>query len=259
MMRRTILRVMLLTVVLSACGAAPTPAPNVPENILTWDKDPNAIIFRIDREWSTDSREDALNRVPLCTIYGNGHIVWVNVVPPNGEEILEAFIDDVTFRGFLDFLIRDLKYYSIPDYAARQQPSPSTPTLETISLILAGTPQTIRSYSAWENDAYAQMLARCTTLSSTPAQFAPTGGWLSVLAVENNGAPSLLWPVRAAVELDKATGAQPVWISGEIVQKIWATQRETRGNVLWVERDRFYRIVLQVPGISRDSPPAPAQ
>src|SRR5258708_29745846 len=86
-------------------------------SVLGWTKDANTVIFRLDQTVDGEPQIDALNRLPRCTIYGDGHVVWANSTPPSGEQVLEAQIDDATFRTFLEFVVRDEKFYNIPDYA----------------------------------------------------------------------------------------------------------------------------------------------
>src|SRR5579859_6813193 len=100
----------MCAVLFSACtntntggSANPNPTATSPA-LLSWDTNPNAVIFRLDRTLNGESTVSAHNRLPLCTLFGNGHLVWVNSAPPNGEQILEAQLDASVFRSFLDFL-----------------------------------------------------------------------------------------------------------------------------------------------------------
>ncbi len=254
-----------VSVILTACGQTPAPAltatpnPNQPPAI-GWDTRPEAIVVRFDRVLNGEPTLAALNRLPLCTLYGDGHLVWINVVPPVSEEVLEARLSDTTIRSFLDFLIRQQRFYSIPDYAANQLPPDARTTIESVTLNVNAEVRTIRNYGAWPNGEFQAMLTACAHLSSEPVAYLPPGAWLTVQPLTGSSLdPRVLWTASTGLKLsDIATGGKPVWLSGSNLTFMWTTLRRTLGAIVFVENDKPYRIALQVPGISRDSPPAPA-
>jgi hypothetical protein len=229
--------------------------------ILTWDKSPNAVIFRVDRSRLKEPPLAALNHIPLCTMYGNGHVVWVNPIPPNGDEVLEAYIDDATFRAFLEFAIRDMKFYDIPDYAARELPPAEDAPMESITLNLSTELRTARNYGMWQNNVFAILSERCLKLSAAPARYEPTAGWVTVFAADAGAqGPSVLWPSTAPFKMaDALAGNRAIWVEGVAIKQLWNVQRETQGTVRWLEGETVYQVALQIPLISRDSPPAPSQ
>jgi hypothetical protein len=250
------------SILLGACTPTPAPAltatPNQPPPI-GWDTRPEAIIVRFDRVLNGEASLAALNRLPLCTIYGDGHIVWINVVPPVSEEVLEARLNDTTLRSFFDFLIREQRFYSLPDYAANQLPPDARTTIESITLNLNKEVRTIRNYGAWPNGEFQAMLSACTHLSSEPVAYLPSGAWLTVQPLSGASTdPRVLWTASAGLKLADIAAGKPIWLSGSNLTFMWNTLRRTLGAIVFVENDRPFRIALQVPGISRDSPPAPA-
>jgi hypothetical protein len=255
----------LLVVVVTACGGSGggTSAPSVTQEsagpVINWDKSSGTVVVRLDRLIENEPKVQRLNRLPACTVYGDGHVVWVNTIPPNGEETLEAYVGEVGFRAFLEFIIRDQKFYSIPDYAADELPPAQDSALESITLNVNQAMRTIRSYRAWQGNTYGAILERCRKLSDTRALYVPSGGWVTVF--EQPRKPGSLengWPPTAPFKMaEAAASGAAVWVQGAALRQLWNVQRQTLGQTLWLEKDKAYRVAIQVPGISRDAPPAP--
>jgi hypothetical protein len=247
-----------LALVLAACNTAAPANTAVPAGpVLGWDRDPGAIIVRLDRMNIQAPEQERPNMLPPCTLYGDGHVVWVNSIPPDGEEVLEAYVDDVTIRGFLEFIIRDNQFYSVPDYAAQELPPDSSTLLESITLSLSDQVRTVRNYRTWENDLYTRIRERCTSLTDVYARYVPQGAWVTFIPLEvRTDAPERIWQPNAPFRLADAT-EQAVWATGPALIELWDYQRQTLNQGVWLENEQPYRAVIQVPNISRDSPPAP--
>lgn len=266
--------VLASVVLLSACnnsnvsndnGATLSP-PSVPVTIdaaspppIGWDTSPNAIIFRLDRTLNGEAVVNAHNRLPLCTLFGNGHLIWVNPTPPNGEQVLEAQLDTTTFRSFADFVIRQQHFYSIPDYASNELPPSGQYTTESISLNLNNTPHTVRNYNHWPGNEFQNMLDKCSHLTQQPVLYVPTGAWLEVYPINGpNANPPVLWTSAVPFHLaDVAASGKPLWLSGDLLGTLWRIIHRTVGAVQWIENGKAYQIALDVPNISRDAPLAP--
>lgn len=268
-LRHIVGRLMILglaAVLLAACNtntnnaATATPEANNVVPVLAWNTAANAVIFRMDRQITNDTPYGDLNRVPLCTIYGDGRIVWVNPLQPAGEEVLEALIDDTQFRTFLEYVIRDMKFYDIPDYASMELPPTQRANVETITLAISDQVTTKRNYRAWPLDVYSTLLGKCMTLSNAPVRVEPAAGWVTVYpGPENTGMPFIDWPPTAPFKMaDAANAKQAMWVTDAAFRMLWQAQRETQGNIIWRENGANYQVALQVPLVSRDSPPAPA-
>lgn len=259
--------ILIGALVMSACGSgastsqATQPAGGGGLPGIAWSKDPKTVIVRLDRTLTNEAQVASLNRLPLCTVHGDGHVVWLNSVPPASEEVLEARIDDDTLKSFLDdFLIKGQKFYSLPDYAAAQLPPEGRVSVESVTVNISNEVRTIRSYGTWPNNEFNTILDKCVHLTTQPITYLPLGAWLSVQPTTGaTSDPRILWQANAPFKLSDVTaGAQPMWISGPVLNLLWTTQRRTLGAVQWMENNTSYRVVLQVPGISRESPAAPA-
>jgi hypothetical protein len=252
----------LLVVVVAACGGGTQSSPATQEPaglVINWDRSSETVVVRLDRLIENESKVERLNRLPPCTVYGDGHVVWVNTIPPNGEEILEAYVNEVGFRAFLEFIIRDQKFYSIPDYAADELPPAQDSALESITLNVNQTVRTIRNYRVWQGNTYVAILDRCRKLSDTRGLFVPSAGWVTVFEQPRKPSnPENGWPPTAPFKMaDAAASGAAIWVQGPALRQLWNAQRQTLGQIIWLENNKSYRVAIQVPGISRDAPPAP--
>jgi hypothetical protein len=203
---------------------------------------------------------EAMNRMPLCTIYGDGLQRWVVFAPPQGSEHLEARLNEATITSFLDYLIRIGKFYSIPDYASRQFPPNRTPyPIESITVTLYGETRTVRNYSVWLNNEFNTLLDVCTRLSSSPVTFLPRGAWVSAQSVPATSGLPINWQPTAGFSVAAlAESGQPFWLSGDSLTVLWNTIQKNTNPIRWVENGKSYRIGMQVLGFSREAPAAPA-
>lgn len=253
---------LVLIALLSACGTAPAtpntpvitgtpPTPTAPP--FTWNTTPGTILFRADRQLVGESPIDAMNRLPVCTLYGDGYMTWVT-----GNQVLEARVNTETIRSYLDFVIREQHFYTVPDYAANQLPPTGKYTLELITLRLNNETRTIRSYSAWPNNEFIAISERCTRISPEPVLYQPTGAWLTIQPIAGSQSPRLMWSASAPLRLGEiAASGKPIWISGGTLGFFWTTLRNARSGIQLIEDNKAYQIGLQMPGVSRESPPMP--
>jgi hypothetical protein len=264
---RAVVACIVVCAALVACNTTNTgggtPSTTQPANgvpALTWNTSPDAVIFRVDRQVVNAPPFDDLNRLPLCTLYGDGRVVWVNALRPSGEEVLEALIDPAQMRSFLDYLIGEMQFYAIPDYASLELPPSDKTGVDSLTLTLTEQARTLRNYKLWPNDVYALILEKCRTLSSAPVRIDPSGGWVTVYAGPSQTLmPYIDWPDTAPFRMaEAASSAQAQWVTEVALRMLWQTQRETQGNILWREAGVYYQVAVQVPGISRQSPPAPS-
>lgn len=252
---------------LAACGGAPSsPDPSqsggvAVGEVIGWDRSATTVILRLDRVIENEPPRERLNRLPLCTIYGDGTVLWLNFIPPSGEEVLATVVDEATLRALLEYIIRDLQYFEIPDYAAQDVPPSQNAPLESITLNISRGLRTIRSYRGWANDAYINIAERCRNLNPTRELVIPRGAWLTVYPVDRlPNLPEAGFPLGMGFKLaDIATTGQAVWIEGPALRQLWLYQRQSQGNIQWIEDGKAYQVAIQAPGISRDAPPPPPE
>lgn len=263
-MRRVYLFILILGLVLAACGDE-TPAANESAEsggslgLFDWERNPDTIIVRLDS--LPDQEDPALiaNSIPPCTLWGDGRVVWTTRDESGAEVVLEARIDDVTMRSFLEDII-SRGFYDWQDELI--PPSTTDPVIESITVSLYDEVRTIRRYSTWPQNNFARILANCQTLSDQPVLVQPSAGWISAYPVPRDTlAPSWPWPENAPFSLRELTqNGESRWLEGPLATEVWLSAREDRGDIQVVERDGgAYQVAIAVPGYSRDAAPPPEE
>lgn len=267
----SLLLLVMAWVLLSACspggGAAPPPqdqedAVSLLGSALDWDRSPDTVLVRLDTAGGTGNPADDLNVIPFCTVFGDGHVVWVDPYA-DPEQVLEDRVSEQRIRSFLEYVI-GTGFYSWDPETGFLPPSTELPfegpIVEQITLTLYGETRTLNAFSNWPRDAFANILERCRQLSDAPVLYLPTGAWLSAIPVEmRSDIPSLPWSSFEErfpdLDLSAATLENPRWVTGELAGLVWNIARAGRMQV--TAGDSAYRLVVQVPRIQPHAPPAP--
>lgn len=260
-MKRYAALVVLIGIILllAACGNDDGETSNGQQlGPLDWDHDSNTIILRLDERLNEGNPARLANEIPPCTVWGDGRIVWVNPLDTQ-REILEARLTDdqvrqvietVVFSGFYDWESN----FAIPDV--------TNPLVKSITLNLYAQQRTVSRYADWPANGYQRILQACTQISSQPAIFLPTGAWISAYEVPKEDSVGVWqWlPSAAGFHLSEvANGQPPRWITGDLVKLVWTNTILPRYLTRVSDEGRYYEIAVQVPGVTRDAPPAPAQ
>jgi len=245
-----------LALCIALTAAALTACRSNPDDIIDWQRDPNTILFRADVTGGDQDALTALNDVPRCTIYGDNRVVWVNELGGFSIEVLQDRLPDPTITRFVGYLTVSEQIYTYNTKVRTPVPD-AQPVIESIALAVNGVTHLTDSDSGWDQNWFGRVVDACAALSTAPILFAPEGGWL--IAVETPydiNAPASGWDgVRLA---DAAAAREPVWITGEGATLLWDTIHRSPSNLMLVEDGVYYRVALQVPGVSRNAPPAPA-
>jgi hypothetical protein len=249
---QTIVALGLLIAVLAACRPAPNP------NIITWTRAADTIIFRADVTGGDQDAISALNDLPRCTIYGDNRVVWVNELGGFGIEVLQDRLDDTAIARFVSYLTVNERIYTYNTIVRTPVPDVQ-PVIERITLNVNGALHTTDSNSGWDEAWFGRVINACAALSSTPILFVPDGAWLIAIPTPYDiNAPASGWDAPDVRLAAIAAAGQPVWAAGASVAALWDTIHTAPPNILFVENGIYYRVALQVPGVSRDAPPAPA-
>lgn len=255
---RWIIAVLLL--LLAACHPPPTNdenATNTDPNLVQWDRSPQTVIFRAD-VIGGDSAFLARNAVPNCTIYGDNRMVWVNELGPFQIEVLEDRLPDGAISAFIQYLTVNERIYTfeagMPTVQA--QSFGLKPVVETVLVNVSGAEHHADSLSDWDDQWFSRVLDACKRLAQAPVLVQPTGGWLAAQPVSYDmQKPLVIWD--ADVPLADAPADAPLWFSGDKAAQLWTTLHSLPSNVIFQDGDAYYEVALQVPGITRDAPPAP--
>jgi hypothetical protein len=264
---RQLVVLLSLLFVLAACQNTPAENPadgQTAAEIIQWNRDAYHIVFRAEIVGGEDA--DAiyrLNEVPPCTIYGDGRLVWLQGAGGTGlTQVLFDYLNDDLLTNFIWVMAIEGKIYDYGEGFPRELPSSQVPVYEKLTVEVNGRKHVTDGFAQWPDRYYTNILDRCQTTAQTPRIFEPKAGWLSVQAVPYNpNVPAVVWDATAAgLSMNDISGAQEKrWIEGNNVRALWRVLRENSPDIQFNENEVYYQIALQIPGVTIDSPPAPAQ
>ncbi|MBK8029124.1 MAG: hypothetical protein IPO91_11560 [Chloroflexi bacterium] len=254
--------VVLLALALAACGAPTTPnlPPTVDPSIITWDRSPNAVVFRADVLGGEDAF-GALDDIPQCTIFGDNRVVWLNELGGFHFEVLYDAVTDAELREFIRYLTVDEGIYTFNWSIDSVFGSPTAaPVFQSVDLTVNGLTHRTDSFSGWDSQLFIRVLTMCKRLGDAPILYQPAGGWVSVQPRPYNPqAPISQWDgARMGFGLAAANGAPARWVNGEAILSLWTARRTLPTSLLYTEdNSNYYAVALQLPGITRDALAAP--
>jgi hypothetical protein len=244
----------------AACASQPAP-PSKPVDVLSWDRNPDTVVFQVRQAIEGEDPILAKSRLPLCTVFGNNRIVWITLDPKAGPKAFETQVDDTTIISFLEFLIRDEKFYGIPDYIKQDIPPAVTPpdkiVVSSIGLFLNNELRTVSSYRPWPGNAFQTIYDRCTKLSTTTAVYKPSSVFISAFQLPSlNGGPTVEWPNSAPFRLAETAQSKvrQQLSSGPLLDLVWQISLHSQGTVQWTENGKQYLIGVEIPGLTPGNP-----
>lgn len=231
-----------------------------------WDSDPSTIIFRA--EVVGGEFDDAFyrhNDVPLCTIYGDGKIVWTTE-SGSGIEVLFDYLTNEHIVLFVQYLVGQRGIY---EYSAGAdfEMSAIPPVTEQISLNLHDDngitrPHVADSFGGMDYVVFEEIVEDCQHLSSTPIIFEPEAGWISAAATTYDAnAPFKIWDkVGTASDLaELSVTGERQWIEGRVARALWRWIHSNPSDLQFGQEDGLFYIALEVPSVTRFSPPPPEE
>jgi len=198
------------------------------------------------------------NRIPLCTIYGDGRVVWVS---GENNEVLFDILTPAEITDFVTYLTVEERFFTFRAGLDSLLPSPEFPITDVMMLQVNDVSHRTDSFGDWTEDYFERILEVCTTIGDQPRRFQPSEGWFSVEIVSyNSSLPSVPWYVEASgLDLEEVAEmpASSIWLENQLVVPIWTTIQEN-GGVLQFNQDGVEFLgVLRVPGVTVDAPPPP--
>jgi hypothetical protein len=230
---------------------------------LDWNRDPDAVILRVDRRLNSAPLAAIASDVPLCTLWGDGRVTWLNEISgqgrePNRLEVLEAYLTDEQIRALIENVVFMGFYswesnYLIPDF--------TNPQIESLSLNLFSEARDVSRYEDWPVDGFERVRQACTQASTTPALFKPRGAWISAYEIPYSPSESYWpWYIQAAgfPLSEVSNGGPPQWVSGDLAALLFEVIVLNTTGGRFLEGETAYQVAIQVPNLTRDAPPAPA-
>lgn len=257
---RLCLTVLLLSLFSAACQPATTPTPQALAEGDLWVRDPATIIFRADVVGGSMPELARMSETPICTIYGDNRVVWVNVLDSSTYQVLYDRVSDEDIYRFLDYLTVRERIYTHEAGIADIDLEQFDPVYQTVLINVGGLEHRSDSFSDWDVDWFNRVTDACKTISRSPVLFVPRGAWLTVQPAQYTiEAPLMLWEAsEEGLSLAEiAASNAPRWIEGPGLERLWDLLTTQPASLILADGDGYYRFALQVPGISRDAPAPP--
>ncbi len=229
---------------------------------IQWNRDPYYVVFRADVVGGDDA--DAFyrkNEVPPCTIYGDNRVVWTVENSEGSAQVLWDRLSDEVIREFVSDLTVNFRFYTYKSRAG-EEITTELPVMETLTLGVNDVIHTSDSFSDWPPDYYADILEKCQSLSQTPVLFEPEGAWIIAEPVIYEPAiPSVIWDADATgLDLNiLAENGAPEWHTDNNVRLLWNLIHDSTPDTQFTQGVDTFLVAVQVPGVTRDAPPPPAQ
>jgi hypothetical protein len=255
--------------IISACSAlagdsnsntsqtADQPTTDDESALVQWDRDPLHIVFQADVTGGEqfDTFVEG-NRVPLCTIYGDGRIVWLS---DDENQVLFDLLSDQQITDFVTDLTVIERFFTFKSGIDTLIPSAEVPITDTLLLQVNGVSHRTDNFGDWTENYFNRVLEKCTSLGTQPRIFQPSEGWFSVSIISYDSTlASVPWDAEATgLNLfDVAESpASSIWLENNLVLAIWTAIRDNGLRVQFNQDGSDFLVVLRVPGVTVDAPP----
>lgn len=258
-----------ITIIISACSALAGDSPSNTEQsdnpsstegegaLVQWDRNPLHIVFQAD---VTGGDQAGLftegNRIPLCTIYGDGRIVWLT---DNENQVLFDILTDKQIIDFVTDLTIVERFFTFKAGFDTLLPTAEIPFTDILLLQVNDVSHQLDSFGDWTEDYFNRILEKCQTLSKQPRRFQPSEGWFTVLATPyNSSLPSVPWDADASGLSLYDVGGMPqssIWLENNLVLPIWTSIQENDGRIQFNQGGFEFLVALRVPGVTFNAPP----
>ncbi|MFW5748435.1 MAG: hypothetical protein ACOCYT_02345 [Chloroflexota bacterium] len=258
----------LLVSLLTACGGgdntdgeSDVESVSDPAAVIQWDRNPSNIIFRADIA-SADAEEGffARSEIPLCTIYGDGRVIWLSESAADPiDSVLTGPVDDQRIR----FFVENVTFYrDIYSYGAEAdlQMSETPPIVETLYINVNDVEHVTDMFSGWDDQYFESIVTECQTLSPRPQIYRPDGAWIRVREESYNpNQPSVLWDadVTGMDLAEIAASGEPIWVTGRLARLFWSYRTRAPLDLQYSQGAGNFVVAMEIPNLTRFSPPAP--
>jgi hypothetical protein len=254
---------------LAACQPTPDAPPTAPADanstgnlagMIEWVRAPDYVVFRAGVIITDRSDFFAPAYIPDCTLYGDNRVVYRLPRPEGGSFIAVGTATDEAVRTFIADATLTYQIFNQNPSTTDLTPENLPAQYEAITIAVNGDTRTFDALGGWDSSYYQSLAERCRGVSSAPAEFAPlNGAWLTVRKVDYHpDRPSYLWDAGSGLDLASMAERGRTWVTGAGVILIWDAQLQLdRPDIQFQQGDSAYQVMIQVPGITPDSPPAP--
>lgn len=258
---------LMMAVLLAACQPeAATPVveetssrPDL-ETLIDWERSASTVVFRAEVVGGAGDEFYMRNEVPYCTVYGDNRVVWTTSGARSDDKVVWDIVSDDVIRRFVENLTIGYGIYGYQTGAELVSAGTALPVLERLTLFVNGMVHQTDALGGWDYDYFQEVLTMCRSLSSTPVLYEPQGAWVSAQQIEYNpNVPSTVWDeAQTGLNLSElATSGERQWVDGQNVVNLWEAIRSGGMDIQFETGDGTYLVSVEVPNITKSSPPAP--
>ena len=246
MRRQLLCPIVALTLALLACNTLLPPRPEV-----DWDTDPQALVVSADT--CCGMLYDP-NGIPTARLWGDGRLIWVAVESSGARRVLTAALTTDQMKALLQRFV-DSGFFGWqdsyrPSYEVYDAPS------TCLHVALQSASKSVCDLMGNAPAAFYELLDGLAA-GLTETNYVPTRAYLQANPVGSASlAPVLQWPADS-LNLSLKDASQGVWVEGKTLEVAWRAVNERPYNALVQEGDTFFSLVLLVPDVTRQQPPAP--
>lgn len=263
-----ILMCLVLLGILTACQPEVATTPPLVDETLTrpdlvglieWDRSPSTVVFRAQQTGAGDGFF-SLGDIPDCTIYGDNSMVYLIPTDEGAPLVAVDRLPDESIRTLIEDLTLNYQLFNNTSGLTTLDPTLIPPVYETLSIAINGQTFMFDSLGGWKPDYYTRVVERCRAASLAPAEFVPeSGAWITVRTVSYNpDQAARTWDVAATgVNLGDMSDKPAQWVRGAGAVALWDMLRAGSASIQLQQGEATYQVVMQVPGITPNSPAAP--
>jgi len=230
------------------------------DDAIRWPRDASHTVFEIDVTGG-DAAFANRNDIPLCAIYGDNRIVWLDNSQPNQTIVLFDVLEDINIYNWVTDLTVNKRIFEYEGNVEERYPEGERPVYEEIVLDVNGTRHVSDGFAQWPDSYFRDVLTDCTSLSLTPALYEPSAGWLSAQGVDRAAnAATIYWNAEGAgINLnDLARSGERVWVDDPfVVNRVWNAMTNSPRFRQFAQGDAFFEVAFEVPNIHPSAPPVP--
>lgn len=256
----------LCALALAGCRGTPPSGGNAGgpgfagDSAIRWPRDASHTVFEIDVEGG-DTTFARRNDIPLCAVYGDNRVVWLDTSQPGRTTVLFDVVEDIEIYDFVTDLTVNKRLFTYAGTAEDLYAEGQRPVYERIVLDVNDTRHVTDGFAEWPDGFFRDVLETCASISATPALYEPSAGWLSVeSAIYDPDAVTIFWNVEGAgIDLNElADEPERLWIDQPaLVNRLWNTMTNSPSYRQFQQDDEYYTIAFEVPNVHPTAPPAP--
>jgi hypothetical protein len=244
-----LMTVLTLAVILAGCG----PANSARE--WSYSTDARHVLIEADTRGGFVPVEVAVSHIPDLRLYGDGRVIWSEKSDDGATTVWEGRLSDQEIRALLDWM-DEQGYFEMEEFYTVDNAPTDLPS-SCIAVALQDQSHRVCEYFDGAPAAFDEIYQRLHEgAGATGAQnFEPEIAWVSAHGVPGIAPEeAIAWP-EGLSPAPSAFG-EGMWVEGEALDFLWSNRLEP-GPMFFQESGSVYVIVLQIPGVTPDAPPAP--